>query len=90
MSYYFSGVFYVRIGVFYVRIKDTEAIFMLGFEYFNPTRILFGPGKLSEIATCIPKKPSILITYVKDSTRKYSTLNEAHISPLYLLRIRQY
>ncbi|ATO33761.1 Alcohol dehydrogenase YqhD [Dickeya dianthicola] len=77
MGYYFSGVFYVRIGAFYVHIKDTEAIFMLGFEYFNPTRILFGPGKLSEIATCIPKNSSILITYVRGSTRKYSTLDEA-------------
>ncbi|WKV50448.1 hypothetical protein [Dickeya fangzhongdai] len=49
---------------------------MLDFEYFNPTRILFGPGKLTEIVKYIPENARILITYGEDSARKYGTLYE--------------
>ncbi|ADM99091.1 iron-containing alcohol dehydrogenase [Dickeya dadantii] len=49
---------------------------MLDFEYFNPTRILFGPGKLTEIVKYIPENARILITYGGDSARKYGTLDE--------------
>lgn len=36
---------------------------MLNFDYYNPVKILFGEGKIGEIANEIPKGAKILITY---------------------------
>lgn len=43
---------------------------MNNFNYQNPTKILFGGGKISEIANEIPKNATILITYGGGSIKR--------------------
>lgn len=49
---------------------------MYNFNYFNPTRILFGQGRIAEIDKHIPADARVLITYGGQSAEKYGTLNE--------------
>ncbi|PWC22117.1 NADH-dependent alcohol dehydrogenase [Brenneria roseae subsp. roseae] len=49
---------------------------MNDFEYYNPTRILFGRQKVSSITQYIPIHAKVLITYGGGSAEKYGTLNE--------------
>lgn len=43
---------------------------MLNFEFKNPTKILFGKGKIAEITTEIPKNAKILMLYGGGSIKK--------------------
>lgn len=47
---------------------------MLNFEYYNPTRIVFGKDNYQRIGELIPKDKKVLITYGKGSVIKNGTL----------------
>ncbi|MEF9997423.1 MAG: iron-containing alcohol dehydrogenase, partial [Burkholderiaceae bacterium] len=49
---------------------------MLNFTFHNPTRILFGPGRIADIGAEIPTASRVLITYGGGSVVKTGTLAE--------------
>ncbi|HWR08943.1 iron-containing alcohol dehydrogenase, partial [Sporomusa sp.] len=49
---------------------------MLNFNFYNPTRILFGKGRLDSIDQMIPADAHVLITYGGGSAKKYGTLDK--------------
>ncbi|MGV8805581.1 MAG: iron-containing alcohol dehydrogenase [Polaromonas sp.] len=49
---------------------------MLNFEFHNPTRIVFGPGKVAELARLVPPKAKVLLLYGGASAKKTGTLAE--------------
>ncbi len=49
---------------------------MLNFNFYNPTHIVFGKDRLSEIITLIPEKSKVLITYGGGSIKKFGTLDK--------------
>ncbi|EKT57588.1 iron-containing alcohol dehydrogenase [Providencia sneebia] len=49
---------------------------MNNFEFYNPTRIVFGEGKISELDRLIPKTAKVLILFGGESARKNGTLDE--------------
>ncbi|WP_019896702.1 iron-containing alcohol dehydrogenase [Methylotenera mobilis] len=49
---------------------------MLNFEFYNPTRIAFGKGKVAEIDKLIPIKARVLILYGGTSAKTNGTLDE--------------
>ncbi len=50
--------------------------YMNNFEFYNPTRIMFGEGKISELDRVVPKNAKVLILFGGESARKTGTLNE--------------
>jgi NADP-dependent alcohol dehydrogenase len=49
---------------------------MQNFTFFNPTRILFGKGRIADLAREVPAKARVLITYGGGSIVKTGTLAE--------------
>lgn len=49
---------------------------MNNFEFYNPTRIIFGEGKIIELDRLIPKTAKVLILFGGESARKTGTLGE--------------
>lgn len=49
---------------------------MLDFNFHNPTKILFGKGKIAAIKQHIPGKSRVLVLYGGGSVKKNGTLNE--------------
>src|SRR5690606_17799804 len=49
---------------------------MLNFNFYNPTRILFGAGKVAEMAPFIPEQARVLVLYGGGSARSTGTLDE--------------
>ncbi len=49
---------------------------MLNFEFHNPTRIVFGPGKVAELARLVPPEARVLVLYGGESARRTGTLAE--------------
>jgi len=49
---------------------------MKNFEFHNPTKIVFGPGKIAELATLVPLAARVLILYGGASAAKNGTLDE--------------
>ncbi|GBR50724.1 NADH-dependent iron-containing alcohol dehydrogenase [Neokomagataea thailandica NBRC 106555] len=49
---------------------------MLNFEFYNPTKIIFGKGTVPQIANNIPKTAKILVLYGGSSAEKTGTLKE--------------
>jgi NADP-dependent alcohol dehydrogenase len=49
---------------------------MLNFDFYNPTRIIFGKDRLSEINTLVPASAKVLITYGGGSAKKYGTIDK--------------
>jgi len=49
---------------------------MLDFDFKNPTKILFGKGKIAAIKECIPAGNRVLILYGGGSVKKNGTLDE--------------
>ncbi|WP_417070951.1 iron-containing alcohol dehydrogenase [Niveibacterium terrae] len=49
---------------------------MQNFDFYNPTRIAFGEGKLAELATLVPAQARVLILLGGESARKNGTLAE--------------
>ena len=51
---------------------------MFNFNFYNPTHIAFGEGKIVELDQLIPKKARVLVLLGGESARKNGTLNEVH------------
>ena len=49
---------------------------MQNFEFFNPTRIVFGTGRMAELNTLIPPAARVLVLFGGESARKSGTLAE--------------
>ncbi|MGP1630208.1 MAG: iron-containing alcohol dehydrogenase [Giesbergeria sp.] len=49
---------------------------MLNFNFYNPTRILFGAGKIADIGPLIPQGARVLVLYGGGSARSTGTLDE--------------
>jgi len=49
---------------------------MLNFKFYNPTRIVFGPGTVAELANQVPATARVLILYGGASAEKTGTLAE--------------
>ncbi len=48
---------------------------MYNFEFYNPTRIVFGEGQLTQLDKLIPEKANVLILYGGGSIKKYGTFD---------------
>lgn len=53
---------------------------MLNFDFYNPTRIVFGQGKVAEIDKLVPQDARVLVLYGGNSARKNGTLDEAKVA----------
>lgn len=49
---------------------------MLDFNFYNPTKIVFGKDRLAELDAHIPKDTKVLITYGGGSVKNYGTLEK--------------
>ncbi|MDR1241252.1 MAG: iron-containing alcohol dehydrogenase [Deltaproteobacteria bacterium] len=49
---------------------------MLNFDFYNPTRIVFGRDRLAELSTLVPAGARVLLVYGGGSARKYGTLDK--------------
>lgn len=49
---------------------------MLNFKFYNPTRIIFGKGRIKAVAKEIPQGSKILITYGGGSVRRHGVLDQ--------------
>ena len=49
---------------------------MLNFEFHNPTRIVFGQGKVADLARLVPAQARVLVLYGGESARRTGTLAE--------------
>lgn len=49
---------------------------MLNFDFYNPTRILFGKGKVAEIEKLVPADARVLILFGGNSAKKNGTVDE--------------
>lgn len=49
---------------------------MLNFNFYNPTRIIFGKGQISQLDNLVPKGSRVLITYGGGSVKRFGTLNK--------------
>lgn len=49
---------------------------MLNFDFYNPTRIVFGQGRIAEIDHLVPQAARVLVLYGGSSARKNGTLDE--------------
>jgi len=50
------------------------------FNFYNPTRILFGENKIAEMANFIPQDARVLVLFGGESARKHGTLGEVTAS----------
>jgi len=51
---------------------------MKSFDYYNPTHIVFGEGRIAELSTLVPATARVLILFGGESARKTGTLAEVH------------
>ncbi|MTC61066.1 iron-containing alcohol dehydrogenase [Providencia rustigianii] len=49
---------------------------MNNFEFYNPTRIVFGEGKIGELDRLVPVNAKVLVLFGGESARKNGTLDE--------------
>jgi NADP-dependent alcohol dehydrogenase len=49
---------------------------MYNFDFYNPTRIIFGKDRLDSLDNLIPEKARLLITYGMGSAKKYGLLDK--------------
>ncbi|WP_029526610.1 iron-containing alcohol dehydrogenase [Polaromonas glacialis] len=49
---------------------------MKNFEFYNPTKIVFGPGRVAELANLVPAAARVLILFGGASAQKTGTLDE--------------
>jgi len=48
---------------------------MLDFDYYNPTRIVFGQNRIAELNNLIPADAKVMITFGGQSAKKYGTID---------------
>ena len=51
---------------------------MLNFDFYNPTRIVFGEGQIAQIAHLVPDNARVLVLFGGQSARHNGTLAEVH------------
>lgn len=49
---------------------------MLNFDFYNPTRIVFGKDRLGELDNLVPKDAKVLVLYGGGSVKKFGTLEK--------------
>ncbi|AKJ42662.1 NADH-dependent alcohol dehydrogenase [Pragia fontium] len=49
---------------------------MFNFDYYNPTRIIFGTERIKDLDLHIPANANVLITYGGGSAKKFGTIDE--------------
>lgn len=49
---------------------------MLNFDFYNPTKIVFGKDRLNELDNLIKKDAKVLILYGGGSVKKFGTLEK--------------
>ncbi|HQO80863.1 MAG TPA: iron-containing alcohol dehydrogenase, partial [Deltaproteobacteria bacterium] len=49
---------------------------MLNFKFYNPTRIIFGKGRIKTVSREIPRGSKILVTYGGGSVRRHGVLDQ--------------
>ncbi|PKL81982.1 MAG: NADH-dependent alcohol dehydrogenase [Ignavibacteriae bacterium HGW-Ignavibacteriae-3] len=49
---------------------------MFNFDFYNPTRIVFGKNRLNELVSFVPKDKNVLVLYGGGSVKKYGTLQK--------------
>ncbi|MGD8112430.1 iron-containing alcohol dehydrogenase [Vibrio sp. TRT 17S01] len=49
---------------------------MENFDFYNPTRIIFGEGRLDELNTLVPQDAKVMITYGGQSAVKFGTIDK--------------
>ncbi len=49
---------------------------MNNFQFFNPTRIVFGEGQIKQIDSLVPESARVLVLYGGESARKHGTIDE--------------
>lgn len=49
---------------------------MNNFDFYNPTKIIFGKDRLTELDNVVPKNARVLITYGGGSVKKFGTLDK--------------
>ena len=49
---------------------------MYNFDFYNPTRIVFGKDRLDSLDNLIPVEAKLLITYGLGSAKKYGLLDK--------------
>ncbi len=47
---------------------------MHNFEFYNPTRIIFGAGRVPELATLVPANATVMVLYGGQSAERNGTL----------------
>lgn len=52
---------------------------MNDFDFYNPTRILFGRGQISRLDKLIPADARVMITYGGSSAEKNGKIGRAHV-----------
>lgn len=53
---------------------------MQNFDFYNPTHIVFGKNRLSELDNLVPKSAKVLVLYGGGSVKKYGTLDKVTAS----------
>jgi len=49
---------------------------MLNFDFYNPTHIVFGKGRVAELGQWVPQDARVLVLYGGESARRHGTLAE--------------
>ncbi|MDR0805775.1 MAG: iron-containing alcohol dehydrogenase [Enterobacteriaceae bacterium] len=49
---------------------------MFNFDYYNPTRIIFGTERINDLDNYVPKNANVMITYGGGSAKKFGTIDE--------------
>ena len=49
---------------------------MNNFDFYNPTKIVFGKDRLEELDNLIPKDAKVLVLYGGGSVKKFGTLDK--------------
>jgi len=49
---------------------------MQNFDYYNPTRIVFGQDRLAELDKLVPSDAKVMITYGGQSAKKFGTIDK--------------
>ena len=53
---------------------------MLNFDFYNPTHIAFGEGKIADIDRLVPKDSRVLVLYGGHSAKAYGTLDKVFLA----------
>ena len=51
---------------------------MINFEYYNPTRIVFGKARITQLGRLVPPEAKVLVLFGGGSVKKFGTLDKVH------------